>query len=43
LLGIGRGGQHGVVAVRMEAKHNLAAWTRDTSKQPQPTKGDILS
>jgi hypothetical protein len=26
LLGIGRGGQHGVVAVRMEAKHHLAAW-----------------
>jgi len=26
LLGIGRGGQHGVVAVRVEAKHHLAAW-----------------
>ena len=26
MLGIGRGGQHGVVAVGVEAKHDLAAW-----------------
>ena len=38
MLGIGRGGQHGVVAVRVEAKHHLAA-RRSFHSQPLRANG----